>query len=262
MQFYRKTETLNSLGASDRHIPAAFGRCCAGLRALCRGGRRLAWGIGWLLVLQIAIGCPDFEPGRKGKFLVRVNRQSVSVNDFNKAFDNAKSSYPQSALKNPELLQQVKLRVLNELTEELLLLERAAELQITLSDSELEAALTEIKKDYPAGVFDQMLLEYAVSYRFWKKRLKVRLLMEKVVAKELGEKIVISPEDIAAYYKKHYAGREKSAALTGDDTDINEIIVRHLRREKAEKAYQSWLKKLRDTYPVEVNEAGWKKIMG
>ena len=68
--------------------------------------------------------------------------------------------------------------------------------------SEVEKAVSEIKKDYPEDVFEQMLLEYAVSYNSWEEGLKNRLLVEKVIGAELDKQVLITPGEISKYYER------------------------------------------------------------
>lgn len=234
---------------------------------LNRTKRNLAGGIHLWIVIILALlqitGCAETALEQEDDFLIRVGDRIVTVDDFLKAFENVKNAYPHHVIQDSKIIKRAQLRLLNQMTEEMLLLERAEELQVVIPDSEFEKALKNIKEDYPEGVFDQMLLEYAVSYRFWKERLKVRLLMEKVVARELADRITISAEDISSYYKRFYHDNDVISSLTDEASkDINEMIVNQLRREKAEQVYQSWLKELREKYQVEINQAKWKAVCG
>ena len=42
--------------------------------------------------------------------------------------------------------------------------------------------------------------------------------------------------------------------------DINEMIIKHLRRKKSEEAYHAWIKKLQEKYIIEINKEKWKKM--
>ena len=145
---------------------------------------------------------------------------------------------------------------------EMIILERAEELGLDITDKEVEEAAAEIKKDYPEDTFEKTLLEFAVSYESWKTRLRNRLLMEKVVNSELKDQIVINPEDIANYYKKNFNTKEPESDQTANVDDINEMIIKHLRREKTEEAYKKWIKKLKQQYSIEINSSQWEKISG
>ncbi len=41
---------------------------------------------------------------------------------------------------------------------------------------------------------------------------------------------------------------------------MNEFIIKHLRKENAEVAYNDWIKKLRKNYKIEINREQWEKI--
>ena len=86
--------------------------------------------------------------------------------------------------------------------------------------------------------------------------------MEKVVDRELKDQIVINPEDIAEYYKKNFKTKEPDTDQTANIKDINEMIIKHLRREKTEEAYKKWIKKIKQQYNIEINSSQWEKISG
>jgi len=132
----------------------------------------------------------------------------VTVLDFNEAFEISKICLGSSSREQADDLREAQLRLLNELILEMVLLERAAEIGISVTDIELEKAVAAIKSDYPSGEFEETLLEFAVSYETWESRLKKRLIMEKVIEKELENRITITPEDIAEYYKKNLQGKK------------------------------------------------------
>ena len=144
----------------------------------------------------------------------------------------------------------------------MILLERADEIGISVTDIELEKAVAAIKSDYPSGEFENTLLEFAVSYETWESRLKTRLIMEKVIEKELENRITITPEDIAAYYKKNFQGKKGESESTPASGDINEIIVKQLRRETAEERYKTWIEDLKTNYKIEINNEQWEKFAG
>lgn len=214
------------------------------------------------LVASFLIGCSQGNVDSRGEYLIRIDDQVVTVEDFQKMFENVKGAYPHSMLRDPQIIKVARLRLLNQLTEELIILKRAQELQIEVSESELEQAVADYKQDYPEGVFDEILLEQAVSYPFWRQRLKIRLLMEKVIARDMGERITITPDEISDYYNKQYPKESLGAEDSGKDKNIDAAIVEHLRRKKAEAAYKSWLKELQKKYTVEINEAQWKRLAG
>jgi hypothetical protein len=186
----------------------------------------------------------------------------VTVLDFNTALEIAKTAHDHNIDLPSEDLRNAKLRLLNQLTVEMVLLERAEEIEVTVTDAELEKAVAEIKSDYPEGEFEETLLEFAVSYDSWKSRLRNRITMEKVIEKELKSRVTITAEEIAAFYKENYQGREAETESAQTSEDINESIVNQLRRKKTEETYESWIEELKGKYDIEINTQLWEKISG
>ncbi len=218
----------------------------------------------WTVILQtvcVLIGCSNSKTIDTDEYLIRVGEQVVTVLDFNKAFEIAKTGYSHNIMQKPVAFKEAQIRLLNQMTEELIILERARELDISVSDEEVEKVITDIKDDYPDNVFEQTLLEYAVSYKSWKKGLKTRLLMEKLVEKELKDQVVITAEDIEKFYEENYRTNGLHTEFAESSKDINEKIIRHLRRKKTEKVYRSWLEKIQKRYKIEINKKQWEKII-
>jgi hypothetical protein len=213
-----------------------------------------------LLFWFLWTGCDQKTSDYGNEVLLRVGDSVLTVLDFNEAFEISKTAYAHNIRQQSEDLRDAQMRLLNQLTVELLMLERAKELEISVSDDELEQAVSEIKSDYPEGQFEETLLEFAVSYDAWRNRLKTRLTMDKVVEAELKNRISISPEDISQYYQKNLEGQEAESDTTQSPEDINEAIVKQLRREKAEQAYKTWIEDLKTKYDIEINSQQWDNI--
>lgn len=206
-------------------------------------------------------GCTDYKKKNEDEYLIRVGENIVTVIDFHKALEIAKIAYSHNAMQDSETSKAVQLRLLNQMTEEVVLCKKADELNITISEPELEKTIADIKTDYPEGVFEQMLLESAVSYLSWKKRLKIRLIMEKVIAQELENNITITPEEISKYYKEQFKDKTVNLGIEGEPEDIDELIIKNLRRRKAEEAYAEWIKSIQKEYIIEINKEQWEKII-
>ena len=215
-----------------------------------------------LLLAAIAVlSCTRSEPENQDEYLIRVGDNVVTVLDFNKAFEIAKTAYSHNMMQDPAALKEAQLRLLNQMTEELILLERAKELNIKVSEQEVDKTVAKIKSDYPDDVFEKVLLEYAVSYQSWKKGLHMRLLMEKLVERELKDQIVITAEDIEKYYEQNYKGDDLQTEFAEKSKDINEKIIKQLRRKKTEKAYKTWIEKIQKRYKIEINKEEWENIV-
>ncbi len=218
--------------------------------------------IGLLLLFFQLSGCEQKASDYGNEVLLRVGDRVVTVLDFKEAFEISKTAYAHNIRQQAEELREAQIRLLNQLIIEMVLLERAQELEISVSDDELQKAVSEIKSDYPEGEFEQTLIESAVSYDSWRGQLKTRLTIEKVIDAELKNRITISAEDIAQHYKKNYQDQGIEPDSGQSSQDINEAIVMQLRREKAEQAYNAWVEDLKAKYVIEINSEQWDEITG
>ena len=218
--------------------------------------------ISFLLIVCSFSGCSNSEQKRSQEYFIKVGGRGITVSDFNTAFEIAKAAYSYNTVRQPGTLREARLRLIGQMVEEMLVLERAKELGIEITKMEVEQAAENIKGDYPDTVFQQMLIEYAVPCRTWEKRLETRLLMEKVIAEELGDQIEITPDDMAKYSKERSKDDGITSEIEEGSKETDEIIIKNLRRKKMEKAYSSWIEKLIKIYPVEINKELWEKSTG
>lgn len=194
--------------------------------------------------------------------LVAVNNRSFTVAEFNRRFNTIAAESPVSEKPDPVVEKEMKLRLLHQLTEELILMERAGELNLTVSDRELEAAIDRIRADYPEDEFEKVLVEQAIVFGEWKDLLRRRLLKEKVVREDLERSIALTPEEVAAAYEANFPDNGAKGVQKPDNAEADEKVVRLVRRQKAQEAYQAWLLDLKGRYDVEINAAAWNKLIG
>ena len=217
--------------------------------------------VGIVILVGILVGCSGPDAQNEEDYLVRVGEHVVTVVDFQKAFEIAKTAYPHNLMQKPTAYREAQMRLLNRMTEELILLQRAKDIGLEVSDEEIDQNISEIKDDYPEGEFEQTLLEYAVSYHTWRENIKNRLIMEKLIDRELKAPITITPEDIANYYDENYKGEMLKSGAPPSSEQVDENIIEHLRHKKAEAAYRSWIEKIQQGYTIDINQAQWEKII-
>lgn len=198
------------------------------------------------------------QKSRHNDYLVRVENYTVTVSEFNRAVETTSEEvFAGEGEIEKAALNDLRMRVLNQFVEELMIREKASQLGIAVTDDELEKAVSAIQADYPDDTFKETLLENAVSFEAWKRKLAARLLAEKVISKELESQVQITSKDVADYYKRYYPDGH------GEDQDIdslNKKIVTHLRRQKAEQGYKAWIEGLRQSMAVEINQDAWVRL--
>jgi hypothetical protein len=185
-----------------------------------------------------SVGCSPGSPPETRDYLVRIGATVLTEADFNQSFEFQKTAYGDS-ISDPEQLKQLKRDIFRELTERAVMLERARETGIRISPEELETAVQSIQQAYPPGEFEKTLLESAISYRMWREELKTRLIIDKLLQKDITTREIIAPET----------------------TDVDRKMKERLQRDGAEAAYPSWIRELREKYPVDINEVALHHIL-
>ena len=219
---------------------------------------RLISTLGLLITVCLLLAACIASKGDEDAFLFKIGDGAVSVAEFKRALEREQ---PDALSDQGDGDIGAVLSFLNQMIEERLLLARAREIGVTIEDADLNAAVDQVRADYPDDTFEETLLESAVSFNQWREQLRRRLLLEKVVHQELEQQVEIAPEDVAAYYAEHYAGREDAAdtqPLTAER--VNAAIITHLRRTKAQEGYPAWIQGLQNRYGLEIDWERWQTL--
>ena len=205
-----------------------------------------------LVLLAIAAGCDSGGTSASApeRYRVRVGETGITSAAFKEVFDISKTAYAHDDLTRPQVLEQARRAFLHQMVERLTLLERARELELRVSEAELEQAVAAARAGYPEGAFEQMLLESSISMETWKEELRVRLLMERTVEADLATRVSVSAEEVRAFLETPEAPQ--------DPAEAEQV----LRRKKVEDAYGLWLDELQERYTVEINLPEAKAAFG
>ncbi|MFH2091190.1 MAG: hypothetical protein ABIJ31_02400 [Pseudomonadota bacterium] len=188
----------------------------------------------------------------------------VTDEEFSEELDLKKAAYPYNIKDQAEEYNEMVIHLVKALSEEIVLLSAAHDLNIMVTDQQVDAAEAEMKKEYPDDTFEKMLLENAISYSFWKKRFKKNMIIDKVIDQELKQKIEISSQDIMAFYQKHADMIPESSDQVGDENKTfknEEHLISSLRMQKTQDSYEEWVQKLWNEYPVEIDKGQLKTFL-
>ena len=94
--------------------------------------------------------------------------------------------------------------LIDRLVDHYLILEYGKKKGITVSASELDAAVKEIKKDYPDKVFQEMLLHRYVDFEEWKAGLRQQLLIKKIIGEASQNIVPVNYNEVKTYFDTHH----------------------------------------------------------
>jgi parvulin-like peptidyl-prolyl isomerase len=154
---------------------------------------------------------------------------AISIAEFNKRFARDVNSLLDRSSLTPEDYDRLKEEILDILIDEKVMLLRAKELSVSVSDAELAKKIEEIKESYSLeeGGFDKTLATRKVDYGQWKEELRKRTILEKLISAEVNAKVQVKESEGKTYRREHrgmYAPEKR--------VHVAQIVVRE--REKAE----------------------------
>ena len=158
-----------------------------------------------LVILYLISGCSNkSDTSAQDQVVVRVDDSVLTLAEFNEYFEPIKMSCEDRQTEDSVTIRQARLRFLLQLVEEMIILRRADEIHLHISLQELDEAVRDFQKDHSEAGFEYLFLKQAISFEAWKERLKRRLLVEKVIRKELFKEVSVTPQEIKDYYDKHW----------------------------------------------------------
>lgn len=198
--------------------------------------RRLRWAPVWIPVLVLfMMACRGQEPpSPQEPSVATVNGEQIGRGELeSKLAEETALAKGETPLK-AEQIASLKEEVLNGLIEERVMLQRARELSLTVGDAEIEERIAEIKKDYSNEGFDSQFGNGGINYSVWRQALQRRILLEKVIARDVNAKIQVTDGEAELHFKanrKAYRSerRVRAAQIVVRDGDRAEDILKRLK---------------------------------
>jgi len=151
-------------------------------------------------ILATVAGChrtpaPDVMATVNGKEIL-----SSEVEKYYKASQNEGQQEP-----SPEQANIVRLNILKQMIDDEILLQRSAKLNLSASDEDVNAKLTEMKAPYTQEEWEKQLKQRNLSVEDLKLDLRKNLTKTKLLNKDIESKINITDSEINGYYAAHKA---------------------------------------------------------
>lgn len=191
-----------------------------------------------LIFSVLSSGCEQSGGDLPGRVLVRINEESVTLEEFNREFRELVLE-PGKGVRGGDA-ERLKMAYLDQMIERKILVQEARRLGIGLSSEELRQAMAEVKKDYPEEGFDKKLGLEGVSADAWEKRLEEKLLAEKMMRRALLYSGEIEEKELRDYYEQHRSSfriQERVRArqiIVPDGEEALQILKRLKRGERFE----------------------------
>ncbi|HEY7099115.1 MAG TPA: peptidylprolyl isomerase [Terriglobales bacterium] len=157
------------------------------------------------------------------EIVARVNNSIITRTEFQRSKDQLKQEAEQQDATNAEKIYSDKQKdVLRDLIDQQLLLERGKDMDINV-DTDVIKQLDEMRKQMNLESMEDLekaAQAQGVSFEDFKQNMRNRIITQKVIGQEVGQKMSISKEEEQAFYDAH-----KSELEQPEQIRLGEILV-------------------------------------
>jgi parvulin-like peptidyl-prolyl isomerase len=165
------------------------------------------------------------------EYIAVVNDEKIFYDDYQKRLNTRKSIMPPGTL--PDSLSKRKMleeEILESMITEKIILQRAGQLNLKISETELEQKILDIRKDYGDHFFD-FLVAQNVQYNEWREEIQKEMLMDRVVAVDVNASVRVSEDEAKNYFHKN-----PDRCKTEAQVRVAQIVVRNPEKARAIRA--------------------------
>lgn len=161
---------------------------------------------GFIILLLVIMYSFSANAQMVNKVVAVVNDEVITQQDVDQLLAVMYAQHVQAYV-GDELLQkmeELKNDILKRIIEDKLILSRARELRINVTEGEILDKLDSIKRDFPSEEkFYNTLQTQGITVANLKGRYRDQILMRKVVNLEVRSRVDVVPSEISEYYEKH-----------------------------------------------------------
>jgi peptidyl-prolyl cis-trans isomerase SurA len=151
------------------------------------------------LTLALALaGCSNAHPA---DVVAKVNGKPILLKDVETLYQNNLGDSQQEPSR--EQADIVRLSIVHNLIDQEILAQRAAKMNLTATDEEVDAQINEMKAPFTQEEFDKRLAAKHLSLDDLKRDIRRAKTTEKLYNKDINSKINITDADISSYYNAH-----------------------------------------------------------
>ncbi len=150
-----------------------------------------------------------------------VNGHAIQRTELDKAFEDQQRNKQDQQPETEEQAKSDKLVILRTLIDSEIIEERAAKMNLTATNEEVDAKLTEMKAHYTEEQFAQVLKESGRSLDEVRRDLRRQITLDKLLNKEINSKINVTDAEVAQFYNAHKADFN----LIEDKVHLAQIVV-------------------------------------
>ena len=150
-----------------------------------------------------------------------VNGKAINRTDLDHGFADQQRSKQDAQPETEEQSKSDRLTILRQLIDSEIIQQRAAKMNLTATNEEVDAKLTEMKARYTEEQFAQVLKESGRSLDEVRRDLRRQITLDKLLNKEINSKINVTDAEVNSFFNAHKADFN----LIEDKIHLAQIVV-------------------------------------
>jgi peptidyl-prolyl cis-trans isomerase SurA len=146
------------------------------------------------------VGCSS-NASVSDDIVARVNAKEITAADLEKQYQARIATAPQPP--TPEEEKALKFQLLTQMIDDEILLQMATAQNLNATDAEVDTKFTDLKSQYTAEQFEEMLKQQKVKAEDIKTDMRKALTLEKLITKEITSRINVSQAEIEEVFLKN-----------------------------------------------------------
>lgn len=162
-----------------------------------------------LLLGAALLGAPGVSAEPANRIIARVNDRIATLYDYEVRFDDAmrrEREVPEDAAERDQFTSGLARDVMKDLFEELLVLSRADQLEITVTANEVTETVDRMRKANQLEddqQFQTALAQSGVTPEQLRSQFEQQIRFQRVIGREVYSEVKLEEEDLRRYYKDH-----------------------------------------------------------
>ena len=215
-----KMQDMPILSKQTNRFSQPLSRTLSQQRSLRQGSMPavLVLAVGLSVGLLSVTGC---KHGHNADVVATVNGHAIMQAELDKRYQAQLGEAAQQQKPSPEQADSLRLNLLRELIDEEIVQQRAAKMNLTATNEEVDAKFAEMKAPYPEEQFQERLKANHTTEDEAKHDLRRSLTINKLLNKEINSKVTVTDADVSNYYNQH----KSEFNLIETDYHLAQIVV-------------------------------------
>jgi len=119
-------------------------------------------------------------------------------------------------------IEEARQKIIAQIIEDRLVLSEAKKQGITVEESEVDARIADTMKRFGSQTqFERVLAQQGMTMKKLKARYKEQIMSRKLIDQKVGGKVIVSPVEVADYYKAHF-----NEYIQPEEVQVRNILIR------------------------------------